>query len=160
MEITIRHLAAVLALASAVRAVVATALHGALAIASPGLAIDSLGERLFSYAVPVVAAAAAWLVAPPWASWIGAMVPALARLGPLSTRSASVIVGTAAVIGPLLWLASGWTLLVLRMAALRSWDDGRRFLAPDYYALIVITWGPWLLAGALLLALARHSSAQ
>lgn len=160
MEVTIRRLAAAIALASAVRAVVASALYGALALASPSLAIDGFGERLFAASAPIVAALGAWVIAPAWARWTAGLSSQLADHRPLSTRSAFVLVGAAAIVLPLVWVVTGWGLLALRMVALQSWDEGRRFLAPDYYSFLVVTWGPWLLAGAVLLALARHAPAE
>lgn len=160
MRTTLRRLAGAQILATAVRAVLAALLHWGLAASSPSLSVAGVGSRVLQYSVPLALGIGVWIVAPLWGSWIEARAPECTSFPILSRRAASVVIGTATIVMALATLVATWAITVLRIAISRDWHEGRMFLAPEYYSLVVTSYGTEVLAGAVLLALARHVPEQ
>lgn len=142
--------------ATGIRALIALLLEAAITASSPTLTFGEPGDRLASLALPVVAACGVWMTAPGWAAWIEARAPEWAARPAISRRAACVLVGTAAIALPLALIAAAWVLVALRVMLTATWDEARMFVEPSYYAFLIVRDGPMVLAGAVLLAIARH----
>ncbi len=66
-------------------------------------------------------------------------------------------VGLWAMAVPVLWTLAGWLVTAIVFTAARRWDiDGRVFLEPSYYRVLLAAYTPWLLGGAAAIAMSRH----
>lgn len=65
--------------------------------------------------------------------------------------------GMAALLVPVAWIAATWMVQAILFTAAHRWDvDGLVFTSPDYYRGLVADYVPWLLGGAVAIALSRH----
>jgi hypothetical protein len=103
-------------------------------------------------AVWVVFGGLLWLLAP------RVLTPQSPALSSSLTRAAAYrLVGIGMIGVPVVWLAAGWIVFASRITARASWAiEGRILLDPAYYSNVLLGVAPWLLAGAALLAAARH----
>lgn len=156
-QITIRRLA-IAALAGASVALVCDALLEWVltAVDIAGTSRRWPGPRPFARSVWIVASALVWLIAPFLAARLEpdeTVVTDSAMARPTAIR----LVGLAAIVTPLLWVIATWLAAAARITLGGDWAvDGRVWLEPAYYSALVVDNGPWVLAGAALLAWARH----
>ena len=142
---TLRAIATTLVLGAVLVLAVDALLHIALGALRGHDMVAPWGERV----VWIVAAALFWVAAP--------LLPFPARLPRLGLHDASGGVGTLMIVSAIIWLLATLVVLTLRIALQGDWAaDSPRFLDPSFYSQIVLTYAPWLIAGATLRLLARH----
>jgi hypothetical protein len=130
-------------------------MHGALAATrvSEGSAPWWVNARVFERTAWVVMAVILWIAAP--AINLGANSDG--PDGRRSSRAAARTVGVGMIAVPIAWLIASSLVTIGRIAWRQTWSaDTRIFFEPYYYSNIVITNAPWILAGAVLLAVSRH----
>jgi hypothetical protein len=117
-------------------------------------AASSVNPRIGEYGAWIAAAGLAWLLAPTLAGRVGQVANGQLVL----PRSATlVLVGTAMIVLPVLWLVATWLVTGAMITIAGDWaHDGLVFLSPDYYAHVLTANAPWLLAGAILIVVSRH----
>jgi hypothetical protein len=132
--------------------VVDVLLQGALAAVRLDDGLSSwLVATLFDGGRWVLAALLLRLVAP--LAWPGDRPPALA-----DRPAVFAIVGRAMVVAPPIWTATALVLRAVRITVEGGWPyEGRVFLAPDFYAALLVGYAPWALGGLAVVALARHA---
>ncbi|MEP7117408.1 MAG: hypothetical protein ABI880_07495 [Acidobacteriota bacterium] len=67
------------------------------------------------------------------------------------------LVGTLAILVPLVWIVAQWLVLATLFTVAGRWDiDGLTYLSVDYYRRVFAGYAPWLLGGAAALVGSRH----
>jgi hypothetical protein len=128
-------------------------LQMALSIVRP-MAPWRLNARIGEHVTWVVDAALAWLLAPMFGPWLEQVVTSV-----VPRARAFGLVGAAMVACPVLWLAATWVVTAARITLTGDWSsEGLVFLSADYYSYALTRNAPWLLAGVILMAIARHVS--
>jgi hypothetical protein len=98
-----------------------------------------------------------WLAATPVGRRAADLVPAEESVA-LPASSALRLVGTVMLWWPVVRLSAEWIVLAAKLTLAGAWsDEGRVLLEPFYYSNLLTTNAPTMLAGLVLLALARHS---
>jgi hypothetical protein len=114
------------------------------------------GVRIGDRAIWIVAASVAWLASGIIAQGLGELVPWSGR-PPLAAADALRLAGATFLVGPVLVVVATWVVFAVRLTLTAGWPyEGRILLEPSYYSGLVTTHAPTLMAGAILLALARH----
>jgi hypothetical protein len=101
----------------------------------------------------VVLAAMLWWAAP---RLLG-KDPEVASVAEPTTHEAWRQVAIAVAVVPVCWVVATWIVSAVRFTLQGSWGyDGGIFLSGGYYASVLNSLAPWLLASAVLLAARRH----
>jgi hypothetical protein len=116
---------------------------------------SSIAATTVRRTVWLFAALLLWLIAPSVASALdsdGGM-PELRGTRAQATRA----VGVGIIAIPLLWVVAVSAVRCVTITLAGNWtSEGRIFVEPQFYADIIAGYGPWVLSGLALVAVARH----
>ena len=94
-----------------------------------------------------------WLIAPAIASALDPFAPA----AHVSRRTIWAVVGTTFVALPLLYIVAQLIVLAIQLTLSGTWgSEGRIFISGAYYGAVLVSVTPWIAAGVVLRAWARH----
>jgi hypothetical protein len=94
-----------------------------------------------------------WLASPLVASWLDEAV----ERARLSRRAIWDLIGTGFLVLPIAHLLGQWIALAVQFTLFGTWmAEGRIFLSTAYYGNVLLAIAPWMGAGAVLRACARH----
>ena len=94
-----------------------------------------------------------WLVAPLMAAWIEDAVPR----AEVSPRTVWEVVGLGMLTLPIAHVLGLWIVLATQLTLTGTWpSEGGIFLSSAYYGRVIVSVTPWMGAGAVIRAWARH----
>jgi hypothetical protein len=89
--------------------------------------------------------------------WMASRVMTDATAAAMPRSTAARLTGRTMIVVPAAWVLATAIVLAVRLTWRGTWPvEGRIFVEPYYYSTIVLTYGPWMLAGAVLIAASRH----
>lgn len=101
----------------------------------------------------VAAALIGWAAAPILGEWLDDIAPGAT----VARRTAWAVTGVLMMAIPVAHLLGTWVILALQLSVSGTWgSEGWIFLSGAYYGTVLLDLTPWMAAGAILRAWARH----